>query len=211
MANVLAGGMREFNALVYPEKSASTVSFLKNELSNFSNTLTESGKAFFADSAEFLDRWVGSEALRLGRLAVKKVTGLFKPDVIKPVWEIGDMQTIGSKMQRFIMAEPTIRQMYFDQRLDGWSDTYHDYEPGRIGHDHYDYRRVMDGIVVEAPETAEPETSEWVCTSYLDDILEGDRELNHDEQIDIRITWDNVLAIIKAGEFDPTSIFNSRL
>ena len=47
------------------------------------------------------------------------------------------------------MAQPDIRSLYHKGHCDGYSDTYVDMEPGLVGEQHYDYRRVMDGVVEE--------------------------------------------------------------
>jgi hypothetical protein len=210
MAQVLIGGAQEFNALLYSPKHPSTVDFIKNQLNNFSNTLTDAGRTFLQDSSELIEKFNGSEAMRLSRVAYKKVSNLFQKDVIKPLCEVTEFQIAQLQMQRWIMAEPTVRTLYHQQRIDGYSETYVDVQPEATGDEHYDYRRVMDGIVTDLPVDGDSEAG-WSHTQFIDDLKEGDRELDIDEQSDILITWANVKAIIDAGKEDPTSGFGGMM
>ncbi len=95
--------------------------------------------------------------------------------------------------------------MYHEQRCDGYSESYVDRFPGQVGENHYDYRRVMHGMVQDDQE------HDWKSTFYLDELFEGDRELNFDEQVDILNTWDVVRSYLSKGQDDPTSQFGNML
>ena len=97
----------------------------------------------------------------------------------------------------------TLRLMYHQQRCEGYTDTYVDMHPGDVGEQHYDYRRVVDGMVMEQDD-------ELVSVQYFDEIKEGD-ELDIDDQVAILRTWDSVKAAIEENKEDPTSPFNASL
>lgn len=205
MIRVSYGDATDFDALLYGNKHPNTIQYLQAEASNVSPILSDGRASFFANMHDLVERANGEEAMRLARAAIRKAGSLFQPDRIKSIWDLGGLQTAPMTMQRWIMAEPTVREMYHEQRCDGFADTYIDMEPGKIGDEHYDYRRVMQGIVVDDPE------NDWRATIYLDDIAAGDRELELDEQIDILNTWDVVAALMNYGIDDPTSVFGSKL
>ena len=77
-------------------------------------------------------------------------------------------------------------------------DTYVDVEPKRIGDDHYDYRRVMDGVMVITDD-------DWYAKCYVEELKEGDRDLSHGEKTDIIQTWSNLEYLIALNKEDPTS------
>jgi hypothetical protein len=107
-------------------------------------------------------------------------------------------------MQRWIMAEPTVRELYHDQRCDGFSDTYVDMEPGKVGEEHYDWRRVMSGVVRYDDDTV-------VAKFYMDDLREGDRELDSWEKISIVGSWEVLKIAVSQMNEDPTSVFGDKL
>jgi hypothetical protein len=209
MANLFIGGTREFDALVYNQKHPGTVDYLAQQVERLpfiSQQLTDAGRQFFSTAQQLYDEFNSAEALRLARAALRKAGSTFQSNTIRSCFDVGAMQTAPLVMQRFIMAEPLVRQMYVDQRCDGYADTYVDVHPGEIGRSHYDYRRVMDGMVVDGGEEAD-----WKATMFIEDLLEGDRELAADEKVDILNTWDMVRALMEAGDDDPTSPTAGRL
>ncbi len=202
---VIDGGPDMFNMLSYREKHPSTLAFIQSQFENISHTLTEAGKQFYNGMQSVFDSANSSEAMRKARLAMQKVANAFQPDIIRSIFELNDLQSAQYTMQRWIMSEPTLRQMYHEQRCDGYSESYVDRFPGQVGENHYDYRRVMYGMVQDDQE------HDWKSTFYLDELFEGDRELNFDEQVDILNTWDVVRSYLSKGQDDPTSQFGNML
>lgn len=208
MIQVDFGGVSDFDALMYGQKHQGTLNFLQNniqQLAQMSHTLTDAGRQFFAGAAQRFEELNSAEAMRLARAAVRRAGSVFQRDEIRSMWELPQIQNAPLTMQRWIMAEPTVRQMYQEQRCDGYSETYVDMHPGAIGADHYDYRRVTNGIIVDDEEHG------WKATIYLDELIEGDRDLTLDEKVDILTTWDIVSSLMKEGSEDPTSSWGGKL
>ena len=212
MAIVTMGGVEDFNARIYQPKNPNTLRFLENQfehLSNISNTLNDATRSFFSGAREVFDRVNGSEAMRLARAAKRAIGHVFQKNEIRVLRDIGALQQAPVAMQRWVLAEQTVRQMYHEQRCDGYSDSYVDVEPGRIGEDHYDWRQVMNGVVQDVVE--EDGTDNYKVQVWVDDLIEGDRKLGFDEQAEILSTWDVVKYHLLRGKEDPTSVYNSKL
>lgn len=190
-----------FNAFIYPEKNAGGLEYLKNQFNNFTGVLTNTANSFIQSSREQFERFNSSAAIEFARNVVKSVIG--KADVttdkITTLWEVNQFQGASLQMQRWIMANPVVREVYHDQRCDGYSDTYFDSQPKLKGEDHYDYRRVMDGMIQYDQE------GEWFAKIYFEDLLEGDRDLTHGEKTDIAYTWSKLEYLMALGKDDPTS------
>lgn len=198
-----AGNTGTFDYLMFPEQNMNNYQYIVNQFGGFSNTLTDIGRGFLEASKQIYERINDAEFARKAREALRSIKNYFKPDGIYYLNNLEDLQNAQVRMQRFIMAEPTIRDLYHNQRCDGYSDTYVDVQPGAIGNNHYDYRRVMDGIVqVHELDNGE---STFTVNTYLEDLKDGDRNLTFDEQCNILSTWEIVQMYIKAGN-DPTNI-----
>lgn len=210
MARFIEAGPTTFDALVYGRPHPGTLNFLQQQFETTSNRLTQFGQQFMDGAYELWDRLSSSRAVEAMRQAARAVSSVWQADEIRPLMSLGDFQYAPMSMQRFIMAEPTVRQMYHDQTIDGYSDTYIDMYPNSIGEDHYDYRRAMDGFVV-VNESDEDDESEWTATTYFDDLVEGDQDLLLSEQVDIQCTWDWLRSRIKPGMDDPTSRYSSKI
>ncbi|MOA59149.1 hypothetical protein D3C78_1836960 [compost metagenome] len=56
------------------------------------------------------------------------------------------------------------------------------------------------------------ETEEdWVAWTFFEELHEGDRELQHDEQVILENSIGNLIRKIKEGRDDPTSRYNASL
>lgn len=195
---------RSFDLFMYPDQSPLNHQYISNQLSAFSQSLTDVGRKFLETSREIYEKINDAVAVRAAKAALRMAKGLFHPNAIVPLETIDDLRSAQPVMQRYIMAEPILRAMYHEQRIDGYSDTYRDIQPGVVGEEHFDYRRVMTGFVQEE-KTANGEDS-WVARQYLDDLHEDDRELDiHERHIVIR-AWDLAKVFIEAKQ-DPTNIF----
>jgi hypothetical protein len=206
MVMIVQGDTNMFNSLVYgAQKHPGTLAFLENQVSQFGGALTEFGQAFFNSAKTLYDNFNSSEAMRIARAATRKFDSLFASDTIQTIWDLGRLQHAPLTMQRWIMAEPTTRTLFHQQRCDGYSGSYVDMEPGRVGEDHYDYRRVYSDVVQDT------EDGGWVVNHYLDEILEGDAEPEFDQKVDIIDTHAFAKAHAEAGREDHTSKWNEML
>jgi len=143
--------------------------------------------------------------MRRLRAVVSQLGHCMQKDVIKPLYLLEDIQQAAPVMQRWLMSNIALRERYHAQLCDGFSTTYVDYHPDDIGENHYDYRRVMQGIAVDN------EDGTWTATQWDDPLFEDDRELDVREQADILNAWANAEMFLKRGESDPTSIWDASL
>jgi len=204
MAVIHDGGIDAFNATVYGEQHPNVQTFLQGQAETFSNNLTDMGRQFSNRANDIYERLNNSTALRRAKAMVRKGRSLWNTDDIRQLSTIGEFQQAGLKMQRWLMAEPTVRKMAHEQKCHGWSDTYVDMHPNDIGKEHYDWRRVMDGVFVE------DEYGELYANTYLDEVIEGDN-LDIVEQDEILTSWHELQQKIRDGGDDPTSPLNSSL
>lgn len=138
---------------------------------------------------------------------------MMDPNMVRPLHTVSEMQAARPIMQRWIMANPEIRQMHIDNKVEGYHESYINTQPGLVGVQHYDYRRATNSMFTFVPRADETSTDPqlWQATTYVEALLEGDRELSHYEKKDIGITWDALMHAMSNQSFDPTSIFNARL
>lgn len=209
MAQVLHGGTMMFDALAYGQPHPGTQQFLQMQFEAPTRYLTEAGERFFAGAQELYERISGSTADRMMRAAGRAIRSMWQLDEIRPLRTVEDFQHAPLSMQRYLMAEPLVRERFQQQRLDGYSESYVDVFPNAIGEDHYDYRRVMNGMVVvnEDPDG----DGSWQATTYMEELLPDDNELHLEDQIDLMDAWKFMRQHLLAGREDPTSRFNADL
>ena len=203
-ANVISGNSLEFDALLYPRQHQNTLNFIKESIINIPKSLLESGTGIFQNAIKKYEEMNSTATMMRVMNALKSISNMKNENVIYPILNIENSQQATITMQRWIMAEPTIRGLYHEQRCDGFSDTYVDNEPDSIGENHYDYRRVMSGVVLyDDPKT--------MTKFYMDELKEGDRELTPFEKITIVNSWEIIKNAALAMKEDPTDPYGGSL
>tara|TARA_Y100000592_G_C5383130_1_gene274458 strand:- start:192 stop:815 length:624 start_codon:yes stop_codon:yes gene_type:complete len=204
MARFLTGSEHTFSASMYGHNAGDyrAKEYLQNQYERVSSLLTEtSSKAIGFAKARFEEAY-SSGAMRIAKAASRKVRNIWTSDDIFPLLDVGALQQAKPTMQRWVMAEPGTRKLWQNQQLDGYSGTYIDMHPGDIGEDHYDYRRVMNGVMVEQKDGS------LVATNYFDDLVE-EEELDFEEQDYILDTWEAIKVARATSNDDWTSKWNA--
>lgn len=204
MINVVYGGDTAFDAILYPQQNPTNDYYIQNQLAQFGSTLSDVGRNFMEASRAVYDKLNSSEAMRLAQAAIRAAKGLFHPNQIVPLETLEQLQNAQPIMQRWVMSCPEIRELYHAQRCNGYDGTYVDVSPAAIGEGDYNYRRVMDQVIVETDD-------DWYVRIYSDDLLPGDRELTTMEKVDILSTWDIVRLFVNQNKDDPTNPWGGSL
>lgn len=207
---VVKGGSAAYRALVFGPQNQSNQSFFDSQVASVVNAGNEFGQAFANRVLEIRETFNNSAAVQLAKAALNRTRGIFSPNVVKTLTEVPDMQNAKSVMQRWMMANPEVRTLYQQQRCDGFSDSYVDLQPGKIGENHYDFRRVMDGMVQESEDG-------FFIDMYAEQILPEDEDFDFDEQKAVLRTWLSLKHAIALAHKDPekhrdpTSAWNNSL
>lgn len=189
--------------MILPEMRESTRSWLEQQSTKSFEGLSEAGRKFAEMGNAAYQRLTDVSIGRQARSVVRSLAGMLGGDRIQPIESYTGLQMARPVMQQYIMAEPSYRKLYHEQRCNGYSDSYVDLEPGRVGEAHSVYRRVMDTVLVDTP-------TGWEVTMYPDELQEWERALQPDEQKVILDAWSLVQRAIGEG-VDPGDIFNSPL
>lgn len=196
-----------FDYFITPQQDPSTFAYIQNQFQNISSTILDSGRKFIEDSKTLFDQFYDSSIEKAARTAIRMAHNLSNPNQIQELTTLEDIQSAAPLMQRYIMAEPTIRAKFQAQECSGYAGSYMDTEPGFLNMDHYDWRRVNNHML---RFEGEGDQEVWVATAYYEDLLPGDRELEFDEKISISNTWDAIKNWMWEGQ-DPTCPFGSKL
>lgn len=200
--NLAFGASDAWAAAVYGEAHPDTVAFLQNQFSSLGgamrSALTEAGQRFFNAGMDAFNHYNGAEAVRFARKVISKLDGAFESEYIIPCTSLEMMRSASLVNQRWIMAHREIRQLYLDQRCDGYSETYFSPDPKGVGEKHYDYRRAMDGLLQTVGD-------DDVFINYLDELREGDRKRTIGEQAAIQYSWQAIDMIRAMTNEDPTN------
>ena len=204
MLPMTLGAHDAWNAMLFGESNQQTVNFLASQFETASNYVTGAASSFYNRAREMFNFANGSAAIDFARSVVSKVDNNFVTNRVQELTSLEMLRAASPVMQRWVMAEPTVRRRYFAQTCDGYSVTYSSCDLS-IGDQHYDYRMVMSGNCVDTPDGG------WRATTYMDELDPSDRGLTFGEKIAIRSTWNSVRGYLEAGEEDPTAPYGGKL
>jgi len=195
------------NAMLFHTAAEETQNWLAAQYQQARQSMTDMGRTMLDAAAKVSQQLFDPNLMLKARSVMRKLGGLFHPNTILSLHSVEDVQKAQPIMQRYIMAMPEIRQRYHQQRLDGYSDSYVDHQPGVVGFGHYDYHRVMEGVV----QTYEKEDEEgWRVSMYPDELENGDRRLEIDEQEAVWLAHE-IARLALRKNIDPTDVLGGKL
>lgn len=205
MVAVVYGGARELDMFISGEPHPGTLQYLRGQMQNLSNYMGNVASEWSQRAMGIYEQFSSDNALRHARAALQKVSSYGHRDAIRELKTMSDFQNAPFVMQRYLMSDPFIRDLYHRQQTDGYSKTYNDAEPGMIGRLHSDWRKVDDGWVHDIPATEEDPTPSWYFNTHFDEEDPDDPALNHTQQRIIKSSQDEMREHFLAGEMDPGS------
>lgn len=198
VVNVPQAGL---DLVLFGDKSNIITNYLSNQLNYFNNAysqLNEFTKKIYDQlyhSYQFLtNKFIQSNI----RNSLNKEGLNVYNEYIHEINKFEDFVNANTTMIRWIMANPSVRQEYLNNNIEGYNEQYKNLFGSSIGVDHYDYRRVMDGVLVD-------ENDRFLVRYYHDFLLPGDRPLNRHEKIAILNTWSAAEWLIENCKFDFTA------
>lgn len=175
----------------------STSSWLGQRYETMRTTLSTQAANFFDGAQKMFTIISSSDAVQLMRNLTTKSDSTWNDHNITRLTTVPELQTAGLVNQRWIMANPTVRQVYLDGGISGYAGSYENFGGDAIGENHFDYRLVMDGIVTHDEKS-------YGFKTYYQAMPEGERELTIHEKADINASWNAIVGAVEAHEEDPT-------
>ncbi len=174
-----------FDAALYSSPPPGLVNYMQNQFSNIANSVGEMGNMFLQRASNMFESINANARFNAAKRELNRAVGYVHHNEVGYLSSVDQIKAANPIMQRWVMAEPTYRADYLNQTADGYSDSYINIHGNVLGADHYDYRRVMDGVL-----TYNERTEEFFTQSFIEDLIEGDRELTNFERRDILSVWD---------------------
>ena len=130
----------------------------------------------------------------LNNQGVKQVDNYFEP-----LTSLEKLRSANVTMQRWVMAHPTVKKLYLDQNCAGYPGSYNNISGNSYGEEDYDYRRIMDGIVVGTDDGG------YEVNNYYENLMPGDRDLDFEEQLCAIDTHEFITELMKHKNYDFTA------
>lgn len=203
MPLILDGDARTFRAAAYGLPSERKISFLRQQFEDPTRAMLAADQSFFERSKAIFEDNFSAQAMARIEAVRRNLSGVWETDEIQYLSDVDQLQQARPTMQRWIMANPFIRNLHKQGRVAGYGESYLNHVKQGVGADHYDWRLVMSGVAEFNEEDG------WVATTYFDELLEDDQEPTFSQKIDIFRTWCEAEYALLNGQRDITSPENS--
>lgn len=205
MATIISGDQDTFRAMSYARPATTVSHRIEHDYQRALSTgIMHTGLQMLERARQEYERVLDSDPWRLARAAMNRIGSMWGSDVIQVAIEYTQLQNAKPIMQRWIMANPTVRKLYHEQRCDGYQGSYKDYQPGLVGKYHDDWCIVNEGVI-----HIDPETQDWTASTVSWTDMDG-TELTLTEKMMILETHEHAEAGIREGR-DVTSVWDDDL
>lgn len=194
-----AHSIHSFNQYLYPEQHPNNFSYLTQQFANTQALLTDMGRSIMEQAQKQFMHFYDENEIRKARAGLFLSSDHNGPDIIRPLFTLDQLRLAQPQMQRWIMAEPTLREKWQNNLATGY-ETYFDIDPKGIGENHYDHNLVYSGDFQITGEDT------FLIREYPDLAMEGDVVLTGRQRNELKFTLDAVREQVLAGE-DPSDIF----
>ena len=183
----------EATSALFGRTSAATQEYIHSNIQNYVSQIGE-GVSNIADSVMARYNEINNSAVvnRIENMR-NRLNAMWQSDTIRHLHTLNDLQQAPIVMQRWIMAEPTIRASFNRDGCSRYDGKYIDVRPGGVGNTHYDYRRVMNGVVDEGS-----------YTNFYEPLIDPADVLTTFEKAAITATWNVINGMIDESNTDVT-------
>ena len=201
-ARYLEGGDAVIEAMIAPVQHPDNQEYFKREAASVMNNVNTYGEQFVTNVTNMYNAYNHSGFYQEVQQLARQTQTIITPTSIYPIYNNEQLPLVEGHMRRYIMAQPDLRQLHNTQSCNSYDGEYVDLFPNTTKFDHYDYRRVMTGMLYKDKDT-------WNI-STVTESLDGDRELEFWEKSAILETWKTVKRCI-ADDLDPSDLLLSEL
>ena len=191
-------------AALFGKSLQSTQDYIATTVQNYTNHIGTGAGNIVNSVIDRFQQIRSSEAVQKVANMRSRLNSLWQTNSIRRIPDIPSMQQAPIEMQKLIMAHPGLRQAWNRGGASGWDGQYVDQHPNTIGNSHYDYRRVMDGVV----EVKEDGAS---YTQYYEQLITEEDLLSLVEKTAVLSSWSVLDKSLAESDTDPTSVWNEKL
>lgn len=203
---VVSGDTNTFRASAYGRPDVMTMQWCEQrEQQQFQNVDPLVRQQFLDQRGTVFGELDYTGILQLSKAMSNQMDTTWMRNVIQTLNTVEQLQVAPPVMINWIMANPVAREMYHRQEIAGYDEYYTDPEPGKVGEDHYYYRRAVNGLFLEDKD------GEFVATEWLEDLWDPSDSLDIVDQRSIQATWETLVTALRKRGSDPTSRWNAQL
>lgn len=197
--------------VMFARPTAEVNMFINQRNQELHNRLTQyygaAGQEFLQSSQTFHEEFRKNAGLEAAEQIVLMSNNALASNsgYLVPLQTVEELQGASGRYLTYLMANPNVTQLYYDNRIDGYGELFLDPEPKLVGENRNAYRAVVSGVGTSYynydHEEAENET--WI--TYSNNESDEGMPLLSQEQYNVINAW-KLQDLAIDDNIDPTSI-----
>jgi hypothetical protein len=181
--------------------------YIASKYDRFISTVQDYGDGFVNRLRDHYEDYITSREVRSDELMKQRMGHIYETNIIRKATSIQEVQSSPNVMRRWVMAEPIIRNRYLSSGVSGYNGEFDNYYPdAKGGEEHYDYRRVMDGVAFIDDD------GRAVTHQYFETVNRDEDNLSISQKSIIRNSWSLITTALNSeNNEDPTSMWDGIL
>lgn len=190
---------------LFGRSTDSALSYISSSVNNYINAIGDKASDMALRISNRYQELTSSTMANKIESLRDRINSTWSTNTIKPLHTLSELQQATPIMHKHIMAHPVVRERWNRGAIEGFDGAYTDNQPGAIGGNHYDYRRITNGVAM-----FNKDRSDVVYHRYIENDVSADDILLSIERMRILETWASIDRIEETGTVqDLTSVWNS--
>lgn len=191
--------------IAFHHSSNEVQNYISKRFNDFVSVVRDTGDNFVTGLINSYQEGVENRKINLGELMKQRVGSIFQTDIIRPLNTINEIQQAPDTMKRWVMAHPVMRDRYLNGSVSGYDNAFvNNYPNQNSGTSHFDYRRVMDGVIQNVNDKC-------ISTQFIETVCDVDRLITSEKAIMKRV-WSVIDQSIQDGSnSDPSSVWDGTM
>lgn len=149
---VFEGGTTTVDTLLFGVPNQNVINYVTNEFNNFISMIGDKGRSFYDSAINKIDDLINGDVINKAKAILKSATDVLSHiDIVKFTNKLEEFQTATPYMQRWLMAEESMYDMFKSQRCVAFqvddNTSWLDNDPGVEGRFRYDSMLINTGMV----------------------------------------------------------------
>ena len=194
-----------FQAMTFGTPARETYNYFDQMNISWDRSLTDTARSHFAEVEQYYQVISADDAIAALRNLESGLDHLSLPNRIIPLRNLDELQHAPDAMLPWLMANPLAREMFTENRIEGYGDRLLDLYGDLLGDTTPLYQAAVNGVRRECG------VDDWRMEIFPEVKCDNNMQLDMSDQLAIINAWDSLEHHLKEEDRDPTSPFNGKL
>lgn len=205
VVNVNSGNSEAaFQAMTFGLPSKETFNYFDQMAVSFNSNLSDTARNHFAEVEQFYKVITIDDAMNALQNLKNGYESLALPNRIITLKNLEELQHAPDAMLPWLMANPTARNLFNNNQIEGYGDRLNDIHGDLLGDTTVLYQAAVHGIRREV-------NGEYCMELFAEISSDESMQIDMGEQLSVLDSWNTLEYHLEQGDRDPTSPFNGKM